>query len=84
MLLEANKNVTFTYIQDGVEDFQRVAEHLLTVRGGTVFRNEEFEGREDEIALGEARKHSAVGVLIIPDIIELASTSALTDSIQGG
>jgi cytidyltransferase-like protein len=82
MLMDSNKNVTFVYIQDGVADFERMCETLLTIRGGTVFRNEVFEGREDEVALGEAREHPDVNVMIIPDITELASTTELTDSIR--
>ena len=81
MLLEANKNPTFTFIQDGVGDFQTVAEALLGIRGGMVFRNEAFEGHEDQVAVGSAK--DKVRVVIIPDINELDSTSALTDCIQG-
>jgi D-beta-D-heptose 7-phosphate kinase/D-beta-D-heptose 1-phosphate adenosyltransferase len=80
MLMEANKNVTFSYIQDGVEDFVRVVETLLGIRGGRVFRNDMFEGRENEVALGTAR--DKVQVVIVPDIDELNSTTALSDRVR--
>lgn len=76
MLLDANKNVTFVYIQDGIEDFTRTCEALLGIRGGKVFRNDVFEGRENEVAVGSAK---GVEVVIIPDITELDSTSALVE-----
>ncbi|MFA6234748.1 MAG: adenylyltransferase/cytidyltransferase family protein, partial [Bacteroidota bacterium] len=77
MLLDANKNVTFVFIQDGVEDFTKVCEILLGVHGGRVFRNDVFAGRENEVALGSVR--DKVEVVIIPDITELDSTSVLAD-----
>ena len=80
MLLNSNKLVTFAYIQDGIRDFTHVAMELLGVRGGKVFRNQDFEGREDEVAIGPLRKRRGdkkVGVIIIPDIDELASTTEL-------
>jgi len=77
MLLDSNKNVTFVYIQDGVEDFTRVCEILLRIRGGKVFRNDLFEGKESEVAVGSVR--GIVEVVIIPDITELDSTSALVE-----
>ena len=79
MLLDANKHVSFAYVQDGVRDFQRVAEALLS-RGGKAFRNQTFKGRKNEIALGSLR--SVVDVVIIPDIDELASTSAIVKRVR--
>lgn len=80
MLLDANKNVAFVYIQDGIADFERVCEALLGVRGGKVFRNDVFAGRENEVAVGRVR--DKVEVVIVPDIDELNSTSALADRIR--
>lgn len=80
MLLDANKHVTFVFIQDGVADFTYIAETLLGVRGGKVFRNQVFAGREGDVALGKAR--DKVEVVIIPDVDELNSTSALADKIR--
>lgn len=80
MLLDANKHVTFAYIQDGVRDFQRVAETLLRMRGGKVFRNQVFAGRENEIALGAAKDQTQV--VLIPDMDELSSTSAIVQRVQ--
>jgi len=80
MLLDSNKNVTLVYIQDGIADFTRVCETLLGVRGGKVFRNEAFAGREDEVAVGSVR--DKVRIVIIPDIDELNSTSALAERIR--
>lgn len=77
MLMDSNKNVTFVYIQDGVEDFTRVCETLLGVRGGKVFRNDMFAGRENEVAVGSVR--DKVEIVIVPDIIELDSTSAIVE-----
>ena len=56
MLLDSNKHVTFAFIQNGVDDFQHMAEALINIRGGKVFRNDVFIGREDEIALGTAQE----------------------------
>ena len=81
MLLEANKNVSFTYIQDGVENFTFVCETLLGVHGGVVFRNQLFEGKEEEVAVGTVR--DKVRVVIVPDITELDSTSALVARAHG-
>lgn len=79
MLLNANKLVTFAYIQDGLWDFTNVATDLLGVRGGKVFRNDEFAGREDEVATGKLPRSgkNAVEIVIIPDIDELASTTEI-------
>ena len=82
MLLDANKHVTFAYVQDGVQDFTRMAETLLSVHGGVTFRNQLFAGRESEIALGNAR--DKVRVVIIPDMEELNSTSALVARVALG
>lgn len=83
MLLDSNKHVAFAYIQDGVKDLRRVAEALLTVRGGKVFRNEVFRGREQDVrsVLGRADRKD-VEIAIIPDIEEYNSTSALADRIR--
>lgn len=81
MLLDSNKHVTFVFIQDGVGDFQRVVETLLGVRGGKVFRNQVFAGRENEVALGSVK--DKVEVVIVPDVDELNSTSAIARKVQG-
>lgn len=83
MLLDANKHVTFAYVQDGIRDFTRVAETLLgaTAHGGKVFRNQLFAGREHEVALGKAQGN--VQVVIIPDMEELSSTTALVTRVAG-
>lgn len=81
MLLDANKHVAFVYIQDGVRDFTRVAEALLGIHGGKTFRNQEFAGREDEIALGSVK--GKVEVVIVPDIEEENSTSGLENKVRG-
>lgn len=80
MLLDANKNVCFVYIQDGVDDFTRVCETLLGVRGGVVFRNDMFAGREQDVAVGKVR--DKVQIFIVPDITELDSTSALVARVH--
>jgi D-beta-D-heptose 7-phosphate kinase/D-beta-D-heptose 1-phosphate adenosyltransferase len=82
MLLDANKHVTFAYVQDGVRDFTRVAETLLGVHGGVTFRNQLFAGRENEVALGSVR--DKVQVVIIPDMEELNSTTALVARVAQG
>ena len=81
MLLNSNKLVTFAYIQDGLWDFTNVAMDLLGVRGGKVFKNQDFAGRESEVATGKLPKSGkkAVEVVIIPDIDELASTSEIVN-----
>ena len=82
MVMDAIKHTTFTYIQNGLIDLKRVAEALLTVRGGVIFRNQAFVGHEAEVrsALGVAADRTEV--VIIPDIAELGSTSALADRIR--
>jgi len=80
MLLDSNKNVTFVYIQDGVVDFTEVCETLLGIRGGVVFRNDAFEGREQAVAVGHVR--DKVQIVIVPDILEPDSTTALAEQIR--
>lgn len=75
MLLNANKLVTFAYIQDGISDLARVCRSLLGIRGGKIFRNQEFEGREGAV-VGQGA-HENIQVVIVPDIDELASTSEI-------
>lgn len=79
--VNALKMVDIAYIQDSLEDFTNVAEHFLR-RGGVVFRNQVFEGRENEIALGTVQ--GIAKVIIIPDIEEMSSTTALTKKIRTG
>ncbi|MEK7649208.1 MAG: adenylyltransferase/cytidyltransferase family protein [Patescibacteria group bacterium] len=76
MLVNALKYVDFSYIQHSLEDFTRVAETLGT---NVVFRNQEFLGREQEVAVGT----SGAKVIIIPDIAELDSTTNLIKRIRG-
>lgn len=78
MLMDANKHITFCYIQDSLEAFVRVAEMLMPERGN-IFRNEDFRGRESEVAKG----NSQAKVVIVPDVWEPNSTSKLIDKING-
>lgn len=75
MLVNALKYVDFAYIQHSLEDFVRIAEKLPAQ---VVFRNQEFLGREKEVAIGS----SGAKVIIIPDIAELDSTSNLIARIR--
>lgn len=45
MLMDANKHITFCYIQDSLTAFARMAEMLMPERG-KIFRNEDFKGKE--------------------------------------
>jgi len=81
MLVNSNKHVRLCYVQDTLADFVTVAEALLGVRGGKAFRNDLFAGREEEVALGTARAAGAE-VVIIPDVCELDSTSAIVRKIE--
>lgn len=76
MLVNALKYVDFAYIQHSLEDFTRVAQ---TLPAHIVFRNQEFLGREHEVAVGS----SGARVIIIPDIAELDSTTNLIKRIRG-
>jgi cytidyltransferase-like protein len=82
MVIDAIKHTTFAYIQNGLQDLQRVAEALLNVHGGSIFKNQDFLGHETEVmaALGTAADKSKL--VIIPDIEELGSTSALAERIR--
>lgn len=82
MLLDSNKHVTFAYIQDGVQDLQRVAEALLTVRGGKIFKNQIFRGKEDKIRSVLGTASALTEIVFIPDIEEMNSTSALASAIR--
>jgi D-beta-D-heptose 7-phosphate kinase/D-beta-D-heptose 1-phosphate adenosyltransferase len=77
MLMDANKHVTFCFIQDSLDFFVEAAEILLPPNG-VIFRNQEFEGREDEVVIGE----SGAQVIIIPDIDEPNSTSILITKVK--
>jgi len=77
MLTDANKHVTFCYIQDSLEAFALVAEALMPERG-RIFRNEDFKGRESEVVKG----NSKADVVIVPDVWEPNSTSKLIDKIN--
>lgn len=76
MLVNALKYVDFVYILDTLDDFVTVAECLPV---HSVFRNQDFAGRESEVAVGK----SMAPVIIIPDIAEVDSTSKLIHRIQG-
>ncbi len=77
MLVNALKYVEFSYIQDDPEDFRIVVESL---KAHKVFRNQDFRGREHEVAVGD----SGAQVVIIPDVTELDSTSSLIAKIKAG
>lgn len=77
MLMDANKYITFCYIQDSLDDFSQIAEMLMPQRG-SIFRNEEFKGRESEVARG----NSKADVIIVPDVWESHSTTTLIDRIN--
>lgn len=78
MLMDANKHITFCYIQDSLEAFAKVAEMLMPERG-SIFRNEIFRGRENEVAKGASK----ADVVIVPDVWEPNSTTKLIDKING-
>jgi len=78
MLMDANKHVTFCYIQDSLEAFAMIAETLMPERG-RIFRNEDFIGRESEVAKGSSK----ADIIIVPDVWEPNSTSKLIDKING-
>ena len=82
MLMDNSKHVTFAYIQDGLKDLQRVAEALLGVRGGVLFRNQAFIGHEAEVRAVLGTAAGVAEIIIIPDIEEFNSTSALADKIR--
>ncbi len=75
MLVNALKYVRFAYVQDSIAELTHVAE-VLPVH--IIFRNQEFQGREDEVAVGS----SGSKVIIVPDIAELDSTTQLIQRIQ--
>ncbi len=77
MLIDSNKHITFCYIQDNLDSFVKIAEALLPLNG-KIFRNQDFEGRENEVARGESKSE----VVIIPDIDEPNSTSILISKVN--
>lgn len=76
MLVNSFAWVEAAYIQDNLQEFTEVAS-LLGERD-RVFRNQDFEGRENQVATGESKAK----VVIIPDIRELDSTTALMERIK--
>jgi D-beta-D-heptose 7-phosphate kinase/D-beta-D-heptose 1-phosphate adenosyltransferase len=76
MLINSNKCVSICYIQDTLYDFAKVAENL--VPGGKIFRNQVFEGKENEVEKGKSNAE----VIIVPDIEEATSTSFLVNKIK--
>lgn len=75
--MDANKYVTFCYIQDSLEAFVKVAEALMPERR-IIFRNEDFLGRESEVVKGRSQAE----VIIVSDVWEPNSTSKLIDRIN--
>lgn len=76
MLVNALKYADFAYVQDTIADLTHVAETLPVQ---VIFRNQEFKGKEQEVAVG----NSGARVVIIPDIAELDSTTQLIQRIRG-
>lgn len=74
MLVNALKYVDFAYIQDSIAGLTQVAESLPV---HVIFRNQEFKGKEQEVAVG----NSGARVIIISDIAELDSTTQLIQRI---
>jgi D-beta-D-heptose 7-phosphate kinase/D-beta-D-heptose 1-phosphate adenosyltransferase len=77
MLIDSNKHITFCYIQDSLDFFIRVAEILLPING-KIFRNQEFERKEDEVVKGTSES----SVIIVPDVDEPNSTSILINKVN--
>ena len=70
MLLNAVKYVGMVYILDSLDDYRTVAEVLGVHK---VFVNQDFLGRETDVAVGSSKAE----VVVIPDLIEHNSTTAL-------
>lgn len=77
MLINAFSWVDAAYIQDSLNDWIHVTENVLGSKD-KMFRNEIFADRTEDVARG----HSQAQVVIIPDITELASTTALLHRVQ--
>ncbi len=67
-MVDSLKPVAFAFIINSIEDFGLAAE---ITRPNVIFKNNAFHGREDEIA----GKEFAGEIMLIPDVIELTSTS---------
>ena len=76
MVMNAIKYVEAVYVLDTLVDYTTVCEALPVHR---VFVNQTFLGREDEVAVGS----SGAEVVIVPDVKEHDSTSALIQRIRG-
>jgi cytidyltransferase-like protein len=68
--VDSQKQVTFAFIINSIKDFGRAAE---IIRPNIIFKNNDFQGREAEIE----GKEFAGKIMIIPDVVELTSTSQI-------
>lgn len=76
-MLDSNKHVSFCYVQNSLEDFKKMAETLMP-DNGSIFRNQEFEGRENEVVKGSSKAN----VVIVPDVFEFNSTTSIVNKIN--
>jgi D-beta-D-heptose 7-phosphate kinase/D-beta-D-heptose 1-phosphate adenosyltransferase len=74
LMVDALKPVSFTFIMSGIEDFGRAAELFSP---DIIFRNDDFEGREEEIV---GREH-ARRVVIIKDQKFCESTTEIIEIV---
>lgn len=74
LMVDALKPVSFTFIMSGIEDFGRAAELFAP---DIIFRNDDFEGREEEIV---GREHAGK-VVIIKDQKFCESTTEIIEIV---
>jgi cytidyltransferase-like protein len=72
-MIDALKPVALAFIINSVDDFGRAAQ---IVTPDIIFKNNDFHGREHEIV----GKEHAGKIMIIPDVIELTSTSQILET----
>jgi len=73
-MIDNQKQVAFTFIMNSLEDFGRAAQFF---RPEIVFKNNKFEGKEDEIAGKEHVKK----IVIVKDLIEHKSTTEILEEV---
>lgn len=78
-IINSLKCVDACFILDNLNQFGTICETFIQKKEyGLVFRNQEWEDREDEVEIGRSNAH----VIIVPDVEELSSTSETIKKIQ--